>query len=62
MPQEKKAAAPVPPADADQVIRAATAAASKLGWVKTGSSIDEHGSVVVSFKAQPAEQEQEAAA
>ena len=48
------------PGTADQVIRAATTAAERLGWVKTGSTIDEHGSVVVSFKV--AETEQEAAA
>ena len=62
MPQVRKTAAPDAPGDADQVIRATVAAAEKLGWVKTGSTVDEHGSVVVSFKVKPEEQETEAAA
>jgi uncharacterized protein GlcG (DUF336 family) len=58
MPEVRKADKPT--GNADQVIRAATAAAEKLGWVKTGSTVDEHGSVVVSFKVR--DEEQEAAA
>jgi uncharacterized protein GlcG (DUF336 family) len=60
MPEVRKIDKPA--GDADQVIRAATTAAERLGWVKTGSTIDEHGSVVVSFKVKPAATEQEAAA
>lgn len=48
-----------PAGDADQVIRAAVAAGEKLGWVKTSSTVDEHGSVVVSFKRKPDDTEQE---
>lgn len=54
MPQVRKIDKPT--GDADQVIRATTEAAEALGWLKTGSTVDEHGSVVVSFKVKPAEE------